>query len=144
MRTGYRVASTGPAGKTRPEIGSTRHEDSPVFDAGKTVVLATKRLPPVVGWMVVVEGGQKGDDFRLREGKNILGTASDAEVKLADSTVSQKHASLQYKDGKFVLTDLDSTNGTFVNDNPESVARIELHDNDTVRIGETSLKFKCL
>jgi len=144
MRTGYRVGATGAAGKTRQDVASTRHEDSPQFDPSKTVVLAAKRLAPVVGWMVVIEGTQKGEDFRLREGKNTLGTASDAEVRLTDPTVSQKHASLQYKEGKFVLTDLDSTNGTFVNLSHELVARVELHDNDTVRVGETTLKFKCL
>jgi pSer/pThr/pTyr-binding forkhead associated (FHA) protein len=43
-----------------------------------------------------------------------------------------------------MLTDLDSTNGTFVNDSAEGVARIELKDNDIIRLGETTLKFKCL
>jgi pSer/pThr/pTyr-binding forkhead associated (FHA) protein len=98
----------------------------------------------VVGWLVVLSGQQKGEDFRLREGKNALGTSRDSEVALIDSAVSQKHASVSYKEGKFQLTDLDSTNGTFVNDGTESVARVELKDNDIIRVGETTLKFKCL
>ena len=106
--------------------------------------LTALKRAPVVGWLVVLSGAQKGEDFRLREGRNALGTARDSEVLLQDPAVSGKHASLNYKDGKFQLTDLDSTNGTFVNDDPESVAKIELHDNDTVRVGETTLKFKCL
>jgi len=43
-----------------------------------------------------------------------------------------------------VITDLDSTNGTFLNDGAEPVSRVELKDNDVIRAGETSLKFKCL
>ena len=62
---------------------------------------------------------------------------------LRDSGVSGKHASLRYKDQKFFLTDLDSTNGTYLNDGPNPIAREELKDNDVVRIGEVSLKFEC-
>jgi pSer/pThr/pTyr-binding forkhead associated (FHA) protein len=42
------------------------------------------------------------------------------------------------------LTDLDSTNGTFLNDNKEPISREELKDNDVIRVGDVSLKFKCL
>ncbi|HMD97627.1 MAG TPA: FHA domain-containing protein, partial [Terriglobia bacterium] len=109
----------------------------------KTVLLAEKRKPPVVGWFVALNGEQKGEDFRVRDGQNILGSSSEADIVIHDATVTAKHASLRYKDGKFSLTDLDSSNGTFINDNSEPIAREELKDNDVVRLGETSLKFKC-
>jgi hypothetical protein len=144
VRTGYRAGSGADGGKTRPEMSETRPESKPAFDGGKTVLLSNLKRPPVVGWLVVLSGQQKGEDFRLREGKNALGTSRDSEVALIDSAVSQKHASVSYKEGKFQLTDLDSTNGTFVNDGTESVARVELKDNDIIRVGETTLKFKCL
>lgn len=144
VRTGYRVASTPDAGKTRPEMGETRLEDKPAFDGGKTVLLSALKRTPVVGWLVVIQGPQKGEDFRLREGKNMLGKASDCEICLQDPTISSKHASLSYKDGTFFLTDLDSTNGTFVNNSNDVVARVELKDGDVIRVGETSMKFKCL
>ena len=144
VRTGYRAASTVGAGKTRSEMAGTRLEDKPQFDGGKTVLLTTLKRSPVVGWLVVLNGAQKGEDFRLREGKNSLGSARDAEVSLHDPAVSQIHASINYKDAKFLLTDLDSTNGTFVNDANEGISRVELHDNDVIRVGETTLKFKCL
>jgi pSer/pThr/pTyr-binding forkhead associated (FHA) protein len=73
----------------------------------------------------------------------VIGSAADADIVLRDSTVSGKHASLRYKDQKFYLTDLDSTNGTYLNDGSNGIAREELKDNDVVRIGEVSLKFKC-
>jgi len=97
-----------------------------------------------VGWLVAMSGTQKGEDFRVRDGQNILGSAPEADVHLSDPTVSGKHASLRYKDGKFFLIDLDSSNGTYLNDGTESVAREELHDNDVIRAGEMLLKFKCL
>jgi len=144
VRTGYRASSTVDAGKTRPDMGETRPEGKPQFDPAKTVLLTSLKRSPVVGWLVVLNGAQKGEDFRLREGKNSLGSARDAEVALHDPAVSQVHASINYKDGKFFLTDLDSTNGTFVNDGTDGISRVELLDNDTIRVGESTLKFKCL
>jgi hypothetical protein len=113
-------------------------------DPRKTVLLSALRRAPVVGWLVAMNGQQKGEDFRLREGQNIIGSGSGLEVKLNDVAVSEKHASIRYRDGVFSLTDLDSTNGTFLNEGTEGIAREELKDNDMIRVGEVSLKFKCL
>ena len=71
-------------------------------------------------------------------------SAADADIVLDDGAISGKHASLRYKDQKFTITDLDSTNGTFLNDRPDPIAREELKDNDILRIGEVTLKFKSL
>ena len=147
QKTGYQTPGVPPAAaKTRLE--SDPAPAAPVKDAPaagrKTVLLADKRKPPVVGWFVALTGEQKGEDFRIRDGQNIVGSAPDADIVIRDEAVSSKHASLRYKDQKFFITDLDSTNGTFVNDGTEPVAREELKDNDIVRIGDVTLKFKCL
>ena len=143
QRTGFQSSgASSPAAKTRLE-GAPAQESA--GGAGrKTVLLTDKRKPPVVGWLVAMTGEQKGEDFRIRDGQNTIGSAPDSDVVLRDTAVSGKHASLRYKDQKFYLTDLDSTNGTFLNDGTEPIAREELKDNDIVRIGEVSLKFKCL
>ena len=112
--------------------------------ARKTVLLSEKYKAPVVGWLVALDGVQKCEDFRIREGQNTIGVDSSSDIVLNDSTISGRHASLRYKDGKFILTDLDSTNGTYLNENKDSIAREELKDNDVVRFGDVRLKFKCL
>lgn len=142
QKTGYAGAASSPIGKTRVET-SADAAAAPAMGR-KTVMISERRKPPVVGWLVAMSGEQKGEDFRVRDGQNILGSAADAEVQIKDVTVSAKHASLRYKDGKFYLTDLDSTNGTYLNDKAETIAREELKDGDTVRMGEVTLKFKCL
>ena len=144
QRTGFQGASPSPSVKTRLE-GEAPKEATPAAPSvgRKTVVLTEKRKSPVVGWFVALTGDQKGEDFRIRDGQNVIGSAPDAEIVLRDSGVSGKHASLRYKDQKFFLTDLDSTNGTYLNDGPNPIAREELKDNDVVRIGEVTLKFKC-
>jgi hypothetical protein len=143
-KTGYRSASFGALDKTRPDIGPTQAEQSTGFDPRKTVPLSTLKRAPVVGWLVAMDGAQKGEDFRLREGKNVLGSAEGSEITLRDRAVSSKHASISYREGKFVITDLDSSNGTFLNEETKPLARVELKDNDLIRVGETTLKFKCL
>jgi hypothetical protein len=144
IKPGLRMAPTGGFDKTRADTGIGRPDVPPSFDAGATVVISTIRKAPVVGWLVALSGPKKGEDFRLRDGKNSLGTKPGSDVTLIDQAVSAVHASISYKEGKFFLTDLDSTNGTLVNDDPEPISRVELKDNDIVHVGEISLKFKCL
>ena len=143
QKTGYAGAAPAVA-KTRVETGSTAPGAPPPAPARKTVLISEQHKAPVVGWLVAMNGAQKGQDFRVRDGQNILGSAPDSDIQLGDPAVSGKHASLRYKDGKFYLIDLDSSNGTYLNDGAAPVAREELKDNDTIRIGEMVLKFKCL
>lgn len=114
----------------------------------KTQMLQEVQKVPVVGWLVALSGKHKGEDFRVKEGKNIVGSDGDCDIVLTDDFISSKHANLKYvnKDGEriFIITDLDSTNGTFLNDSEEPIAREELVDNDSVTFGQTKMKFKCL
>ena len=141
QKTGFQTGGAAAGAKTRLESEPAR--ETGAAGGRKTVVLTEKRKPPVVGWFVALTGEQKGEDFRIRDGQNIIGSAPDADIILRDTAISGKHASLRYKDQKFFLTDLDSTNGTFLNEGSDPIAREELKDNDTVRIGEVTLKFKC-
>ena len=95
-----------------------------------------------VGWVVALNGPLKGQDFRLVTGKNVIGTAADCDIVLTDQFMSARHAVLRHEEGSFVLLDLDSTNGSFVND--KQVSKEELIDNDRVRLGKSDLKFKSL
>lgn len=144
-KTGFAGGASGPGNKTRIETSSSAAAaPAPAPAPRKTVMISERRKAPVVGWLVAMSGDQKGEDFRVRDGQNILGSAPDSEIYIKDVTVSGKHASLRYKDGKFFLVDLDSTNGTYLNDKPETIAKEELKDNDLIRVGEITLKFKCL
>jgi hypothetical protein len=150
QKTGYAGA---PPSISKTRIDSVTGPAAPPASPGapgapaaprKTVLISEQQRAPVVGWLVAMSGIQRGRDFRIHDGQNIIGSSPDADVLLNDATVSGKHASLRYKDGKFFLVDLDSSNGTFLNNKPEPIAREELHDNDTIRAGELILKFKCL
>jgi len=76
-------------------------------------------------------GKMKGRAARhfLREGEQIIGRAATSHVRLPDSSVSRNHAKIVLEDGKVTLTDLESSNGTFVNGAPITEPRgLELGD----------------
>lgn len=104
--------------------------------------LVDDRSQDCVGWVVALSGELKGRDFRLTPGKNLLGTSATCDVVLTDQYMSGRHASINYEDQRFTLIDLDSTNGTYLND--KRISREELIDNDRIRLGRTELKFKSL
>ncbi|MBL8788641.1 MAG: FHA domain-containing protein [Deltaproteobacteria bacterium] len=105
-------------------------------------VVEENEFKPVVGWLVALNGALKGHDFRIRDGKNVIGTAADTDIVLTDQYMSARHAVIRHEEGMFVIVDLDSTNGTYVND--QRCSKEELIDNDRVRLGRTELKFKSL
>lgn len=109
-------------------------------------VAAPKRMP-IFAWLVVLEGDQQYEEFRIAQEQTYLGVSqTECDIVLHDEFVSAEHASIRYRDGKFYITDLDSKNGTFVNDmSPEArVDRVQLQDGDEIRLGQVLLKFKCL
>jgi hypothetical protein len=69
-----------------------------------------------------------------------IGRSQDNDLALPNDSVSGYHAEIHRKrDGTFVITDLDSKNGVFVND--ESVKMAELHDGDEIDLGEIRFRF---
>jgi hypothetical protein len=110
----------------------------------KTVVMADLHKAPLMGWVVILDGNDKGRDFRVRDGQNSLGSDPACNIVISHPTISGKHASLRVQDGKFFLTDLGSTNGTYLNRDEKRIAREEIKDNALIRLGEVTLKFKCL
>jgi hypothetical protein len=66
-----------------------------------------------------------------------IGRSADCGLVLSDGRVSRHHARLRPRDGVIVLTDLGSTNGTFVND--QRVSEVVLGEGDRIQLGETRL-----
>ncbi len=62
-----------------------------------------------------------------------------ADVDVGDPSASRRHASISYRDGGFVLSDLGSTNGTVLNG--EIVGEAPLVDGDQIQIGTALMRF---
>lgn len=117
--------------------------DAPSFaDKTQFIQVVEDKPKECVGWVVALNGALKGQDFRLVPGKNVLGTAADCDIVLTDQYLSGRHSVIRYEEGVFTIVDLDSTNGTYVND--ERTTKEELIDNDRIRLARTELKFKSL
>jgi parallel beta-helix repeat protein len=98
--------------------------------------------PPLAGWLVVESGVSEGQQFPLR-GTMRLGRSAENEIALVDSQLSRNHAAISREEGGYILQDLNSTNGTFLNG--QSIAEPHvLRDGDQIRIGNTTLIFRWL
>ncbi|WAC57641.1 DUF3662 and FHA domain-containing protein [Gordonia sp. SL306] len=75
--------------------------------------------------------------FQLRDGSNIIGRGQDAQFRLPDTGVSRRHVEIRWDGSTAMLTDLNSTNGTTVND--LQVSSWELADGDRIRVGHSDI-----
>ena len=95
----------------------------------------------MLGWLVPLQGPHKGELYTLSP-HTTIGNDPACGVVLQDQYMSGKHAEIKVENGVWVLKDLGSTNGTYVN--TKRVDKHELVDNDFVKFGSALVKFKCL
>ncbi|MCA9736650.1 MAG: FHA domain-containing protein [Gemmatimonadota bacterium] len=112
-------------------------------DSGrKTVVMQRPPEISAIGWLVGDRGQHRGQMHRIDAAKAVVGVDSLCEVVIKHDHISDRHASIRFKDGAFIITDLDSTNGTSVNG--ESIHQHPLADGDRVSFGSSEWVFKCV
>jgi pSer/pThr/pTyr-binding forkhead associated (FHA) protein len=63
--------------------------------------------------VIILSGPQLGRKQQLTANPSILGRDKKAEFVIANATVSRRHALIRYHNGKYILKDLGSSNGTF-------------------------------
>jgi len=91
----------------------------------------------------VLKGEDRGIDFLVGDGQTVsIGRSSERELTLYDQGISRKHCQLENQGDTVILTDLGSTNGTWVNQ--KRVQRAELHEQDHVKVGRTAIIFRGL
>jgi pSer/pThr/pTyr-binding forkhead associated (FHA) protein len=85
---------------------------------------------------------QSGRPYLLKEGARLtIGRAFDNDVMVDDESVSRHHAYLTIAGGQIRVTDLDSTNGTFVNGRRViATYALPLLTSDEIQVGETMFR----
>jgi len=143
---GTLVPATVPA--MRPEDEPTSQDEDPSYSPtmvgamptseeylDKTITLS--ELP-----VLVVQGGPQSGLFHvlMQNSTTCLGRAKANDIVLDDVSVSGQHCRVRWENGQFVLHDLKSTNGSFVNE--QRVTRHVLRPGDVMKLGETYVQFK--
>lgn len=114
-------------------------DGEPDGNEGNGEVRSSRKL---VGWLVSYSLSEMGVDFKLFEGRNIIGRDLDCQISVDDSTVSARHAVLLFRAGRYSITDQQSTQGTFVNGEDIELVSKYLNDGDVIKVGKTVFKFR--
>lgn len=104
----------------------------------------TRLVPPQRGTangmrLVVSRGPDTGAEFAISAPLTVIGRHRDSDVVVDDVTASRYHAELEVIDGRCVLFDGGSLNGTYVNRRP--VTCVELGEGDEIWIGTARFLF---
>src|SRR5262245_58737421 len=116
------------------------------FDGGSTArvpsdELKKYRLDQKAPTLVVLLGADTGLRIPLIKNEVTLGRTAEADVLLHDDQISRRHAVIRHdpQRGTYTVHDLNSTNGTWVNQSP--ITEAVLGDGDKIFLGSTVLKF---
>ncbi len=89
--------------------------------------------------LVVLQGQRLGQRINLGDKPLIIGRAPEAEFQIIERSVSREHCRITREPAGYRIKDLDSTNKTFLNDQP--IIEAELKDGDHISVGSCVLKF---
>ncbi|MGB0680867.1 MAG: sigma 54-interacting transcriptional regulator, partial [Polyangiales bacterium] len=90
--------------------------------------------------LTVVSGCDRGARHQLEGSRMLIGSAGHCDLVLRDPMISRRHCEIHARDQGYVIRDLDSTNGTRVNDTP--IVEAYLTPGARVRLGDTELLFE--
>ena len=103
------------------------------------VTVTIPELPEGVGVLVVKRGPNAGSRFLLDGALTRVGRHPDSDIFLDDVTVSRRHAEFVRQGRAYVVRDVGSLNGTYLN--RERVEEAQLENGDEVQIGKFKLVY---
>ncbi len=92
-----------------------------------------------VSLMVLNAGKASGQTIPITTAQFVIGRDPKCNLRPASAMISKQHCAVITKDGRVYLKDFDSTNGTFLNDQPVKGA-VVLKNSDVVKVGPLSFK----
>lgn len=88
--------------------------------------------------LVILNQGMTGRSYELNIERTTVGRVEDNAFQIADSSVSSRHAEIILRGSDIVIKDLDSTNGTFINN--EKITEAVFKPGQTLRFGQVEIK----
>jgi hypothetical protein len=93
--------------------------------------------------LTVRQGPNAGQKYTAHKDSLVLGRQASSDIQINDRQISPQHARIAWQNGRFVITDLGSLNGTTINGRPLT-GSFPLRNGDIVGLGNISLAFAVL
>lgn len=90
--------------------------------------------------LIVICDGLPSEIIQLKRGVNRFGRSSENDFLIEHHTVSRFHCEIDVREDCMLVRDLDSSNGTFVNNQP--VGRAQLESGHVLRLGDVQMEVK--
>ena len=113
--------------------------DAPTDSGEDEVTFDLDDIPAGAGLLVVTRGPNAGSRLALTKPVTTVGRHPDSDIFLDDITVSRRHAEVQRVTKGFVVRDVGSLNGTYLN--RERVEENPLNNGDELQVGKFKLVF---
>jgi len=97
-----------------------------------------KKGPNAVWVFTVIEGIDRGRQFIGATPELRIGRQAENHICLRDPKISRFHALIKLKDSHLIIKDLQSTNGTMINDT--KIVRSKLNSGDLIKMGDTVIR----
>ena len=98
--------------------------------------------PAALPYLEIMTGEKKGAKIVLPFATSTLGRGDQASIPIDEPKASRNHAQIQFDGRGFEIQDLDSTNGTIVNE--KRITKVGLSFGDTIKIGDDlEMRFSC-
>jgi two-component system cell cycle response regulator len=109
----------------------------------KTLKLKLREARKSEACLVIVLGKPLGKRFALSSKTMVIGRGSECEIPVPDNSLSRTHAQvLKKENGRFYVSDFNSTNGTYLNDQKLAPGKaIEVKNGDLLKMGNMIFKF---
>lgn len=92
--------------------------------------------------LIIIRGTPQGHRFFLTQKEMVIGRDTAADITVSDQSISRKHAKISKEGGQIRISDLGSSNGTFVNDKKVNAGEsVVLAKEDMIRLGNFIFKF---
>lgn len=121
-----------------PQLGDSYDDEGEQTRVGATIVGAPAYRPKHEqqikhAYLTVMAGARAGEMFKLTNEETVMGRGPQSGVHLDSDGVSRKHARIVRQGAEFILEDLGSTNGTWVEE--QRVSFRKLNDGDRIQVG---------
>ncbi len=145
---GFRPGPASPdpraAAAPQPSRRGATMLDEPASSGDPSGPARSQRAARIVGWMISFNFNETGQEYVLREGRNVIGRSRADSVSVSlwyDGKVSEEHAFVIYRNGKCAVKDNASQNGTYRNGDDIGIGETSpVVHGDVLRFGDSTFK----